>query len=531
MRASLTALARMTQPFPEPLHFDPSEGSEASKTPDLLSGRRGIVAVLVAPEAHASGWASRTAIALAEAALAAGCPTGLVDLGLEHPSLHTAASIDATEGLSDIILFGASLGRVSGWSPAGARVVPAGTLVGDPTEILDGSAWAEIASQASDGGCVLAYAPTAFAEAVLSQATDMILLRHEGEEVDSLSMTPSLVLEPVPQPAEEVVAEETGAETAHDEKAPDEKVAIGIDTPEDEVETTVDLDDVVDDSDLASSPMFSPAAAVTLSPEGDTDVQGLDAEPEWPDFDVPLVVQDPGEVDPLVASAGPEPVEPSGPSVFDDITSGDDVLIITDDLGMGPQADPADEVLADTIEGLVGSGLDTLSPAGEASRASADNVVGLELPADGSGDLDLADENDESVSVPSKDRDVDAFDRLDDPWGEPPEPSPAAQTTEADSDGPVTTGAVEGVEAAGPNPFDFEPGTGETSASEQQPDVPEETEIPVAHVTRTRTRTRTKGPRPFLLILFLLLITIVAVLQWLGMLDVAGLDFLRGDGF
>ncbi len=548
----------MTQPYPEPQYFDPSAGSEPSEFPDLLDGRRGIVAVLVGPEAHASGWASRTALALAETSLAAGHPAGLVDLALEDPRLHTAAGVTASEGISDVVLFGASLGRVSRWSSAGARIVPAGTAVGDIDEVFNGTAWVEAVRAAAEGGCVLAYVPIGASgtDVILSNVEDVILLRHEGEVVESLARVPSLVLEPEPEPdalddaatdgsagaeAEAVQAAQLTAAVAGEEASPETDVDEEATTIDGAPEVTLDLDDVVGDSESSAEPMFAPASPAPESDDSDSvqhdeDLGGLEVEPEWPAFEVPLVVQNPSEVDEVVAvasdsvDAGMDDGEDRRlDGILDD---GTEVRIVEDDLGMSPSGEPDDAVVTEMIEGLVDSGQSTLNRVGESSSASADHVSGLEgppgwdePPSDPVADSSL----DASVDVDAPDPDELA--RVEDALADPPELQPVAAQTSPDAHvppAPVSDDATD--EDATPDEAKGLPWEGREADFEDAVGAATDS-VPVADVTRTRTRTRSKSPRPFLLIVFLLLLVVVAVLHWVGLLDIAGLNFSPREPF
>lgn len=663
----------MTQPSPEPFHFDPPEGSDPSETPDLLGRRTGLVAVLVTEQAHESGWAPRAAVALAEAALAAGNTVGLVDLALDEPRLQAAAGTEGAEGLSDIVLFGASVDRVSGWSSGGARIIGAGTPVDAEIEAQSPGSWVDAARLAEAEGCVLAYvrAGSAFEEPLATVAEDVIVLRHFGEMVTGWSGTPSLVLEPSPapvegalhdeQPAEGVIEVESPEELAVDQAAEvelagdltvapvaampvsvvDDEVEIALDdgalddsalddsaltdsaltdgawddgAPDDgalaaaaedhgsapdatrsvdaaegvgvgdaeegsadeglpgdvqpgEVEVSVDLDDVAGDSEGDAGSMFSPPPAPTSEPEGAdsaaAEVAGLEVEPEWPDFEQPLVVHEPGEVDPLVAAGGSAPLgDATEPDALDDVLGeGAEVNIVSDDLGTGTPVAFDEEVTSEVLDGLVNPSMQSLSPAGGEGLAAAEHVSGLETPADWEGlpdadglgvhdqpseALDTAREgptaDEPAMAAPleldAADHSVDASEdsldlddstepapeamRLEDPWGEPEHVAPAAEVQP-----PPET--LEGFDEAFADQMS-DPLPWETDAPAPTPAAAPEPDVPVANVTRTRTRTRTKGPRPFLLILILLLIATVAVLQWVGLLDVAGLGFLRDGG-
>lgn len=671
----------MTQPSPEPFHFDPPEGSDASETPDLLGRRSGLVAVLVTDQAHESGWASRAAVALAEAALASGNTVGLVDFSLDEPRLQAAAGTEGKEGLADIVLFGASVDRVSGWSPGGARVIGAGTPVDSDLEAETPAPWLDAVRLAQDGGCVLAYvrAGSSFGDAVANGAEDVIVLRHAGEEATGWSGTPSLVLEPSPvgdeveeptaaampappavdddveislddDPAEEAptvhvsgvlddAALDGGAlddgafdDGALDDGALDDGVAAtaaltaaaALSTPSDAVEAAaveetprspasvtdstdegevsvdlddvglddrdvddvgsddVELDDVVGDVEGDGGSMFAPPspAAETADVDAATaDVAGLEVEPEWPDFEQPLVVHEPGEVDPLVAAGSGATIGDSvDPDALDDILGeGTEVNIVSDDLGTGTPVAFDEEVTSEVLDGLVNPSMQSLSPAGGEDLASAERVSGLgeppawdglpgaddlgvrdqpietadppgasdaagvvdeplDAPVDGSwvdgssvadagtgaGPHDFGGDGEQSIDLDGPTEPAEEAMRLDDPWGEPDHVAPAAEVQPAAE-------ALEGFDEAFAeqlaDPLPWE--SGETAPA---PAAAPEPDVPVANVTRTRTRTRTKGPRPFLLILILLLIATVAVLQWVGLLDVAGLGFLREGG-
>jgi hypothetical protein len=102
-----------------------------------------VVLVLAEEGARAGGWTGRVAVDLASAWGASGAQVILADADVAAAPLHGLLGEENGEGMSDHLIFGASLERVA--RPLSGRpflFASAGTAVGDPEGTLRSSRWA-----------------------------------------------------------------------------------------------------------------------------------------------------------------------------------------------------------------------------------------------------------------------------------------------------------------------------------------------------------------------------------------------------
>jgi hypothetical protein len=130
------------EPTDRSIPFDPSAGTG----PDgiLLPPREGgeVVALLVDAAVRGDLWGERAAAALAREWAARGRSVILVDADVETPSLHEYLEVPNLEGLSDVLLYGASLERVMVEPPREPfRLVTSGTVVADPAALRGSDRW------------------------------------------------------------------------------------------------------------------------------------------------------------------------------------------------------------------------------------------------------------------------------------------------------------------------------------------------------------------------------------------------------
>lgn len=149
--------------WPSAVPFDPEAGAAFHTISEVQAGVAGLpgaAALVAGRDARASGWAAKTAIAIADA-IARTHRVILVDMDFDDPRLHEAAGTRNDEGLSDIALFGASLAGVS--RPVAGKpihVVAAGPFVPDVDEAAASVPWPRILAEAADSGAkVLFYIP------------------------------------------------------------------------------------------------------------------------------------------------------------------------------------------------------------------------------------------------------------------------------------------------------------------------------------------------------------------------------------
>jgi hypothetical protein len=151
----------------------------------------GVTAIVATAGAVEEGWASGGAVTLARAWAAAGHRVVLMDADMLVPTLHAELGLPNHEGLSDVLLWGASVRRVAQVvEDAGFYLMSAGTVVADGAEPFEGSRWAHLCDGFRDAGVVLAvFAPEGSVSvgAVLAQASEVMLLAEASEDLDQVA--------------------------------------------------------------------------------------------------------------------------------------------------------------------------------------------------------------------------------------------------------------------------------------------------------------------------------------------------------
>lgn len=168
--------------------FDPTAGELPAGVERVEAADEGTVAaltILVSSEARRDGWAPRAAAGIAGAWARTHGSAFLADLDLRRPELHHVVEEANGEGITDVVLWGASLGRVARPVDGGAlALVPAGTVVADPERVLTGEGWDEVGRQASgDGRSLLLYLPLDEPGAVelARRSASVVVLAKAGE--------------------------------------------------------------------------------------------------------------------------------------------------------------------------------------------------------------------------------------------------------------------------------------------------------------------------------------------------------------
>jgi cell division septation protein DedD len=162
--------------------------SGALPLPSALPGGAGSVTAIVATSgAVEAGWASGGAVALARSWATAGHRVVLADGDVLVPRLHTELGLRNHEGLSDVLLWGASVRRVSqAVEDAGFYLMSAGTVVADGSEPFEASRWAHLCNGFREAGVVLAvFTPetSVSAGSILAQASEVVLLAEASEDL------------------------------------------------------------------------------------------------------------------------------------------------------------------------------------------------------------------------------------------------------------------------------------------------------------------------------------------------------------
>ncbi|MGH7481975.1 MAG: SPOR domain-containing protein [Longimicrobiales bacterium] len=109
---------------------------------DRPVGQVGVLVLLAGSEARARGWAARAAVRIAERLAARGHDVRLLDASVADPMLHRGLGASNDEGVSDLVLFGASIDRLEQPVAHGSvRLVPAGPPVPDAATVIGAARW------------------------------------------------------------------------------------------------------------------------------------------------------------------------------------------------------------------------------------------------------------------------------------------------------------------------------------------------------------------------------------------------------
>jgi hypothetical protein len=137
-----------------------SVNPDAPEVPEGLiapvDGEGEVVVLLADEEAHERGWARLLARAVARRWSGSGLKVILADGDLAGSGLHELAGAANGEGVSDLVLYGASPGRVTRRvAEESFLFVPAGTVVAEPDTALSHPRWPVVLSHFRGSGCVL----------------------------------------------------------------------------------------------------------------------------------------------------------------------------------------------------------------------------------------------------------------------------------------------------------------------------------------------------------------------------------------
>jgi len=175
--------------------FDPGAGEVPGRVATALERISTDTLLIVAgSDARRSGWAEHAALALARTWSRRGVDVILADLCLDDPILHYLVDLDNDEGVSDVILFGASLDRtVRRVSDSGLALLPAGYYTPDSEAVLAHSRWGRLLGQAHRARRPLwLYVPATAQglDALASRIEHAIVLASPGEALAVAGVLP-----------------------------------------------------------------------------------------------------------------------------------------------------------------------------------------------------------------------------------------------------------------------------------------------------------------------------------------------------
>ncbi len=323
------------------------------------------VVVWVTPEIERH-WGASASLLLARGWAARGRSVLLADASFEDPVLHELVDGAGDEGLSDVMLYGASVKRVARPVDGGFLLAPAGTPVADAEEVLAHPKWDTVIGGFQEAGAVLVLhlsASTTGAGALLDKAAGIILVSEAGGDAGGaiLGAASERVLAVIgPEAVMDVEVDRTSEpeselastteldpESEHGFDAELEVAEVLQEEPEPEVEMVSDLDDDQEaefEADSTPEPELDPTSESESEPELESGPE-LGSEPE-------LELEPPVSVDETPAGVTQE-------------VAGDGELFSMEELpeSTGNAADQTDDSGAFNFDGMAGSQYDASSAA------------------------------------------------------------------------------------------------------------------------------------------------------------------------
>ncbi len=354
--------------------LDPAAGSLPGEVESALGDGDAVsacVVILVDSEIDRD-WGAQASLAVAKRWAASGHRVILVDGCLDVPVLHEAVGVENGEGVSDMVLYGASAQRFAGRVEDRLMLAPAGTPVLDVADVLKHVRWDMMISGCREVGATLVChvsTGTPGVEAMTKRAEGVLVLAAASKDVDAVlgsSAGPLIaILGPDNGDAPPVVSVEEEGEAASSPLEDEAPAALTVDDLPELPSSAVDDGEISDGFSVSGlegaqyqegSPSVGPATA-----DLDSGAEDLDsgAEPEvvspvvedaFPPADTSLAVEglEPGagvdlgdalgDFEGLSDQESLETPEPSGAVVSDGIDVVTPDLIIPDPVesGTGP---------------------------------------------------------------------------------------------------------------------------------------------------------------------------------------------------
>lgn len=354
--------------------LDPAAGSLPGEVESALGDGDTVsacVVILVDSEIDRD-WGAQASLAVAKRWAASGRRVILVDGCLDVPVLHEAVGVENGEGVSDMVLYGASAQRFAGRVEDRLMLAPAGTPVLDVADVLKHVRWDMMISGCREVGATLVChvsTGTPGVEAMTKRAEGVLVLAPASKDVDAVlgsSAGPLIaILGPDNGDAPPVVSVEEEGEAASSPLEDEAPAALTVDDLPELPSSAVDDGEISDGFGVSGlegaqyqedSPSVGPATA-----DLDSGAEDLDsgAEPEvvspvvedaFPPADTSLAVEglEPGagvdlgdalgDLEGLSDQESLETPEPSGAVVSDGIDVVTPDLIIPDPVesGTGP---------------------------------------------------------------------------------------------------------------------------------------------------------------------------------------------------
>jgi len=363
--------------------LDPAAGSLPPEIESALVDADSLpafVVILVDSEIDRD-WGAQASLAVTKKWAASGHRVILADGCLDHPVLHEAVGVENGEGVSDMVLYGASAQRFAGRVEDRLMLAPAGTPVVEIADVLKHVKWDMMISGCREVGATLVFhvsTSTPGVEAMTGRAEGVLVLAPASKDVDAILGSGSgpliavlgppngdapavaveeeegdvAVVEELGGPPEIAAPEEAAPEVTAPEVIEDDEAALSVEpvpgVPEDEAPPAFSVDDPPELPSSAGEDGETPDAFSVTGLEGAQYGAG-----DSPEVEVETAALDSG-MDLEVASPADGDVEDT-PEVRDD-AEGEAVAVGAGTaLGMDgfePGAGIGLEDVADDVEGI-----------------------------------------------------------------------------------------------------------------------------------------------------------------------------------
>ena len=171
--------------------LDPTAGSLPQEIESALVDADSLpacVVILVDSEIDRD-WGAQASLAVAKKWAASGHRVILADGCLDRPVLHEAVGVENGEGVSDMVLYGASAQRFAGPVAGGLMLAPAGTPVVEVADVLRHVRWDMMINGCREAKATLVFyvsTGTPGVEAMTERAEGVLVLAPASKDIDTI---------------------------------------------------------------------------------------------------------------------------------------------------------------------------------------------------------------------------------------------------------------------------------------------------------------------------------------------------------
>ena len=171
--------------------LDPAAGSVPGELESALGDGDSLSAcvVILVDSDIDRDWGARASLAVAKRWAASGRRIILADARLDAPTLHEAVGVENGEGVSDMVLYGASAQRITSHVEGRLMLAPAGTPVAQVADVLEHVKWDMVIRGCKEAGATLVFhvsTGTPGAEAMTRRAEGVLVLAPQWKDVGEL---------------------------------------------------------------------------------------------------------------------------------------------------------------------------------------------------------------------------------------------------------------------------------------------------------------------------------------------------------